>query len=408
MTNLDRCFNIFDLREAAQHRLPKGIFEYVDKGTEDQISLAENREAFQRIKLRTRFLNDWSKRDLGTEIFGNRIELPLGIAPTGSAGLMWYRGEVELAKAAAAAGIPFTLAMGALTSLEEITKAVPDSRKWFQVYPWADEAANYEMVTRARDLGWETLVITIDHAPGRAREHNERNGYSFPFKPNITAAVDMARHPGWLWRVMRKYLMNEGMPTNANYPDRYRHSVIDGKKRVSPQRFQAMTWEHIRKFRDFWPRKLIVKSILSGDQARAAVDAGADGVVVSNHGGRAFDSAVATIDILPEVVEAVGDRCTVILDSGIRRGSDIVKALALGAKMVLVGRATLYGTACGGQAGAARAIKILRDEMERTFGYVGARSVAEIGPHIFARNVPGAAGPAMANAEALRLRVTSL
>lgn len=388
MTNLDQCYNIFDLREAAQRRLPKGIFEYVDKGTEDGISLEENRAAFQRLKLHTHFLNDWSKRDLGTEIFGKRINLPFGIAPTGSAGLMWYQGEVELARAAAAAGIPVTLAMGALTSLEEVTKAVPDARKWFQLYPWEDEAGNYEMVTRARDLGWEALVVTIDHAPGRGREHNERNGFSFPFKPNMTAAVDMAMHPGWLWRVMRKYLMNEGMPTNANYPDRYRFSVIDGKTRKSPQRFQAMTWEHIRKFREFWPRKLIVKSILSAEQARAAVEAGADGIVVSNHGGRAFDSAIATIDVLPEVVDAVGDRCTVILDSGIRRGSDIVKALALGAKMVLVGRATLYGTACGGQAGAARAIKILADEMERSFGYVGARSVAEIGPHIFARNVP--------------------
>jgi len=389
MTNLDHCYNIFDLREIAQRRLPKGIFEYVDKGTEDGISLEENRAAFQRIKLRTRFLNDWSTRDLGTEIFGQRINLPFGIAPTGSAGLMWYQGELELAKAAAAAGIPFTLATGALTSLEEITKALPDARKWFQLYPWEDEAGSYEMVTRARDLGWEALVITIDAAPGRGREHNERNGFSFPFKPNVTAATDMMMHPGWMWRVMRKYLINEGMPTNANFPDRYRHSVIDGKTRVRPKRFEAMTWEHIRKFREFWPRKLIVKSILSGDQARAALDAGADGVVVSNHGGRAFDSAISTIDILPEIVEAVGDRCTVILDSGIRRGSDIVKALALGAKMVLVGRATLYGTACGGQAGAARAIRILAGEMERTFGYVGARRVSEIGPHILAAHKPG-------------------
>lgn len=389
MTSLDHCYNIFDLREVAKRHLPKGIFEYVDKGTEDGISLEENRAAFQRLKLHTRFLNDWSQRDLGTEIFGQRINLPFGIAPTGSAGLMWYQGEVELARAAAAAGIPFTLATGALTSLEEVTRAVPDARKWFQLYPWADEAGSYEMVTRARDLGWEALVVTIDAAPGRGREHNERNGFSFPFKPNVTAAVDMMRHPGWLWRVMRKYVVNEGLPTNANFPDRYRHTVLDGKTRTRPKPFQAMTWEHIRKFRDFWPRKLIVKSILSADQARAAVDAGADAIVVSNHGGRAFDSAVATIDVLPEIVEAVGDRCTVILDSGIRRGSDIVKALGLGAKMVLVGRATLYGTACGGQAGAARAIKILSDEMERSFGYVGARRVAEIGPHIFARGAPG-------------------
>jgi (S)-mandelate dehydrogenase len=390
MTNLDRCYNIFDLREVAKRRLPRGIFEYVDKGTEDGISLEENRAAFQRIKLRTRFLNDWSKRDLGTEIFGRRIELPFGIAPTGSSGLMWYRGEVELAKAAAAAGIPFTLATGALTSMEELTSAVPNARKWFQLYPWEDEEGSYEMVARARDLNWEVLMVTIDQAPGRGREHNERNGYSFPFRPNVTAAVDMMMHPGWMWRVLRKYLVNEGMPTNINFPERYRHTILDGKKRVRPKAFQAMTWEHIRKLRDFWPRKLVVKSILSGDQARAAVDAGADGVVVSNHGGRAFDSAVATIDILPEIVEAVGDRCTVMLDSGIRRGSDIVKALALGARMVLVGRATLYGTACGGQAGAARAIKILAGEMERTFGYVGARRVSEIGPHILAQHSPEA------------------
>ncbi len=389
MSNLDQCYNIFDLREVAKRRLPKGIFEYVDKGTEDGISLEENRAAFQRLKLHTHFLNDWSQRDLGTEIFGKRIELPFGIAPTGSAGLMWYQGEVELARAAAAAGIPFTLAMGALTSLEEVTKAVPDARKWFQLYPWADEAGNYEMVTRARDLGWEALVVTIDHAPGRGREHNERNGFSFPFKPNMTAAVDIAVHPGWLLRVMGRYLMHEGLPTNANYPDRYRFTVIDGKTRKSPARFQAMTWEPCKKFRAFWPRKLIVKSILSAAQARAAVDAGADGSVVSNHGGRAFDSAIATIDVLPEIVEAVGDRCTVILDSGVRRGSDIVKAIALGAKMVLVGRATLYGTACGGQAGAARAIKILSEEMERSFGYVGVRRVSEIGPQIFARSNAG-------------------
>ena len=389
MTNLDRCYNIFDLREVAKRRLPKGIFEYVDKGTEDGISLEENRAAFERIKLRTRFLNDWSKRDLGTEIFGKRINLPFGIAPTGSTGLMWYQGELELARAAAAAGIPFTLATGALTSMDEITTALPDARKWFQLYPWEDQEGSYEMVTRARDLGWEALIVTIDAAPGRGREHNERNGFSFPFRPNVRAAVDMLMHPGWMWRVMRRYLINEGMPTNANFPERYRFSVIDGKKRARPKQFQAMTWEHIRKFRDFWPRKLIVKSILSGDQAKAAVDAGADAVVVSNHGGRAFDSAAATIDMLPEVVEAVGDRCTVMLDSGIRRGSDIVKALGLGAKMVLVGRATLYGTACGGQAGAAKAITILSEEMERAFGYVGARRISEIGPHIFARRDVG-------------------
>lgn len=389
MSRLDQCYNIFDLREAARRRLPKGIFEAIDRGTEDELALALNRHAFERRKLRTRFLTDLTDRDLGTEVFGSRSALPFAIAPTGVAGLLWYRGELALARAAAAAGIPFTLAMGALTPMETIAREA-GGRLWYQVYMWDDLEGSYEMIGRARDLGFEALVVTIDAGLGRAREYNERNGYAFPFRYNRRAMIDMALHPEWLLSVMGRYLATEGMPQHANYPERYR-SVMAGGKRKKPKRFEGMTWNHVRALRDFWPGKLIVKSVLGGEEARRAVDHGADAVVVSNHGGRALDSAPATLDMLPEVVAAVGDRATVMLDSGIRRGSDIVKALAMGADMALVGRATLYGTACGGQEGATRAIAMLAGEVERTFGSVGVRRVAELGPQIFAPDFgPGA------------------
>lgn len=387
VTNLERCYNIFDLREAARRRLPRGMFEYIDRGTEDEVALADNREAFRRIKLRTRFLMDLSDRDLGTDIFGARTSLPIAIAPTGIAGLLWYQGELELAKAAAAAGIPFSLSVGALTSMETIAREA-GGRLWFQFYPWQDEDATYEMIGRARDLDFEGLIVTIDGGLGRAREYNEHNGFAFPFRPNIRALSDMAMHPRWLTGVIARYLLTEGLPRNANYPARYHASLVKTKKRVAPKYHESMTWEYIDRVRDFWPRKLIVKSILSGEEARIAVDHGADAIVVSNHGGRALDSAVTPIEILPEIVAAVGGKTTIILDSGIRRGSDVVKALARGADLVLVGRATLYGVASGGQAGAAKAIRLLSGELERTFGYIGVRRVSELGSQVFAPHVP--------------------
>ncbi|MEX2617846.1 MAG: alpha-hydroxy acid oxidase [Alphaproteobacteria bacterium] len=381
MAQLEKFYNIADLREAARRRLPKAVFEYIDRGTEDEVSLSENRAAFNRLTLRTRFMVDLSERDMGTEIFGKRIDLPIIIAPTGIAGLCWYEGELALAQAAAAAGIPFTLAMSSLTPLESIA-AQAGGRPWYQLYMWEEEELSYEMVGRARDLNFEALVVTIDSALGRAREYNHRNGFSVPLKINPTLMTDLMMHPRWLTSVMFRYFMNGGMPNHANYPAQYK-PVIASRNGRTPKRHEAMTWKDIARMRDFWPGKLIVKSILSADQARQAVDHGADAIVVSNHGGRALDGSVPTIDVLPEIVAAVGERTTIILDSGIRRGSDIVKAVALGADAVMVGRATLYGTAAAGMAGATKALGILGEEFERSMGYVGCRNVQELDPTIF-------------------------
>jgi len=381
MASLDNCYNIADLREMARRRLPKAVFEFIDRGTEDEVSLAENRAAFNRLTLRTKFMIDLTQRDMGTEIFGKRIDLPIIIAPTGVAGLCSYEGELALAKAAAAAGIPFTLAMSSLTPLESIAKEA-GGRFWFQLYMWEEKELSYEMAGRARDLNFEALVLTIDSALGRAREYNHRNGFSVPMKLNPTIMTDMLLHPRWLTSVMLRYFMKNGMPSHTNYPEQYK-SVLAKKGAGEPKRYEAMTWEDVKEMRDFWPGKLIIKSILSAEQARQAVDCGADAIVVSNHGGRALDGSVPTIDVLPEIVAAVGERTTIIIDSGIRRGSDIVKAVALGADAVMIGRPTLYGTAAAGFEGASKALGLLGDEFERSMAYVGCRTIDELDHNIF-------------------------
>lgn len=377
---LDRCYNIADLRTAASKRLPNGIFEYIDRGTEDGISLAENRAGFERLKLVPRFMVDLTDRDMGTTLFGQRTELPFGIAPTAVAGLLWHQGELELARAAAAAGIPFTLATGSLTSMETIATA--GGRRWFQLYMWDEPELSYELVRRARDLEFETLVVTIDSALGRLREHNERNGFTFPFKPNPRALIDMTLHPRWLTTVLFRSMLNSGMPKNANYPPHYQ-PMVTLRGTPKPKSNKAMTWDDIARLREMWPGNFVVKSVLNPVDARLAVDRGADGIVISNHGGRGMDSSISTIEALPAIAAEVGNETTVILDSGIRRGSDIVKALALGAHFVLLGRATLYGIATAGQEGAAKAINILATEFEKTMGSLGRRNVAEIDRTVF-------------------------
>lgn len=385
---LKRCYNIADFRQIAKKRLPKGVFEYLDRGAEDEVALADNRVAFRNLKLRTRFMVDLSHRDMGIDLLGKRAELPMAIAPTGIAGLCWYQGEVELAKAAAAQGVPFTLATGSITAMEKVAQAAGDGggRVWYQLYMWKEEELSYQMIARARDAGFEALVVTIDGALGNNREYNKRNGFSIPFTISPQSVFDMVSHPEWLVGVMGRYVATTGMPRHENYPAKYAHRITRGAGPGSPARHVSMTWADIRKLRDFWPRKLIVKGILREEDAVQAVECGADAVVVSNHGGRALDAAAPTLEILPEVVRAVGNRTTVILDSGIRRGSDMVKALALGANAVLTGRATLYGISSAGQEGAEKVLKILKMEFEKSMAYIGCRNVSELSRDIFSKN----------------------
>jgi len=383
MSALDRCYNIFDLREAAKRRLPRGVFEFVDRATEDHIALAANRSGFHDIKLRHRALVDVSGRSTATTLFGKPVALPMAIAPTGAAGLCWYRGELALAKAAAKANIPLTLSTASMTAMETIAEQA-GGRLWFQLYVWKRRDLSYQIIERARNAGYEALIVTVDSAVAPNREYNARNGFALPFNPSARFLLDVARHPSWTVGVMGRYLSTIGMPKHENYPAEFQGTITSGAAgRTDAMRLDSLNWEDIARFRDMWPGILMLKGVNRIDDALKAISYGVDGLVVSNHGGRNMDSAAATIDVLAEIADAVGDKATIILDSGIRRGSDIVKALALGAKCVLTGRATLYGTAVGGEAGAGHAINIIRTEMDKTMAYTGCNRTDEITTDIF-------------------------
>ncbi len=383
MAALDDCYNIFDLREAAKRRLPKGLFEFVDRASEDHLALAGNRSAFEDVRLRHRALVDVSGRSTKTTLFGKPAAMPMAIAPTGAAGLCWYRGELALAKAAAAAGIPLTLSTASMTAMETIADQA-GGRLWFQLYVWKQRELSYQIIERAKAAGYEALIVTVDSAVSGNREYNSRNGFALPFNPSARFLMDVAQHPSWALGVIGRYMTTIGMPKHENYPAQFQGTITSGMAgRRDEMRIDSLNWDDIAKFRDMWPGILMLKGVNRVDDALKALTYGVDGIIVSNHGGRNMDSAAATLAVLPEIAEAVGDKCTIILDSGIRRGSDIVKAMALGAKAVLTGRATLYGTAVGGQEGAAKAIGIVKTEMDKTMAYTGMNTVDEISTDIF-------------------------
>ena len=370
-------YNIADLREMARRRLPRGMFDFVDRGTEDDIAVANNRAAFERIQFRPRTLVDVSGRNQEITLFGKKQPLPIVVAPTGTAGLLWYDGEIGLARAAAAAEIPCGISTNAMTSMEAI-KERAGGRLWFQLYMWSDRSQSHKMVERARAAGYEALIVTVDGAVHPNREFNHRNGFSMPMKLNARLVADVLRHPRWLAGVLVRYALTTGIPSFENYPPEVRDKLTAPTFKRSTLKNESLTWDDLKVLRKLWPGPLMVKGILHPQDAVNAADCGADGVIVSNHGGRMLDSSMAPIEVLPQVLDAAGKRLTVLVDSGFRRGADVVKALALGAKAVLIGRATLYGTAVGGEAGAARAIGILREEIDRVMALVGARNVAEL------------------------------
>jgi isopentenyl diphosphate isomerase/L-lactate dehydrogenase-like FMN-dependent dehydrogenase len=372
-------YNIFDLRELARRRLPKGLFEFVDRGAEDEVSLRHNRAALERIKLRPRTLVDVSQRSQEITLLGHRQQIPIAVAPTGAAGIMWHDGEIALARAAAAAGIPFTLATASMTAMDRIAEEA-GGRLWFQLYMYADRSLSHGLARRAASIGYEALLVTVDSPVFSNREYNLRNGFTIPISFTLRNTIDVLTHPRWLAQVLMRYVLTTGLPLYANYPE-------EVKKKISAQPMgralrlnDSLTWDDVRVLRELWPGKLLLKGLLHPQDAVKAAGYGVDAVIVSNHGGRVLDGVVAPIDVLPEFVEAAGNRLTVIVDSGFRRGADVVKALALGASAVLVGRSTLYGVAAGGEAGAARAIAIFREEIDRVLALLGCSSIGALNP----------------------------
>jgi isopentenyl diphosphate isomerase/L-lactate dehydrogenase-like FMN-dependent dehydrogenase len=370
------CYNIADLRERARRRLPLGIWEYAERGVEDECGMARNRAAFEAMTFRPRVLRGVHQVDPSTEVFGRRVPFPLAIAPTGAAGLLWHEGDLALARAAAKAGVPFVISSASTMDLEQIVEA--GGRQWFQLYLWEDRSLSYAVIDRAWALGCEALFVTLDLPVPPNREYIQRNGFGTPFKLNARNTMDVLTHPRWLAGVMGRYMLAGGIPTQANLPDRLRAKVTKGAPPGALFKQDDLDWDGAKALRDRWPGKFVLKGVLHPGDAEKALALGADGIVVSNHGGRALDCSLATIDALPAIRDAVGGRMTVFLDSGVRRGSDVVKALALGADAVMAGRAPLYGLAAFGEPGVTRAIELLRSETVRTMAMLGARKMTEV------------------------------
>lgn len=370
--------NCADVRELARRRLPQALFEYIDRGAEDEVGLAANRAAWDACKLNPAVLVDVSRRSLGTELFGRAVGMPVVVAPTALAGLVWHDGEVALARAAARADLPFCVSTQSITTIERIADS--RARLWFQLYVWRDRKLTFGLLDRARAAGAEALVLTVDTAVTPKREYNVRNGFGIPIQPTLRLAADVLLHPRWLVGVLLRQLLADGVPTYAHYPPEFRTRVTRATIADEVRLDDRVSWVDVAELRRRWPGPFLLKGVLRVDDARRALQAGVDGIVVSNHGARNLDSAPATADVLPDIADAVGHRMTVLVDSGIRRGSDIAKALALGAKAVLVGRATLYGTAIAGEAGAAHVVDLLRDELDRTMALLGRPTIASIGP----------------------------
>jgi (S)-mandelate dehydrogenase len=376
-TNLARALNVADLRELARRRIPRFVFEYVDGGAEDEVTLRGNRAAFDRLRLLPRTLIDTAARHQRTQILATEAQAPMVIAPTGFNGMVYTQGDLVLARAAARWGIPFTLSTVSTVPLEEVAKSA-GGRLWMQLYVMKDRAIARDIMQRAAACGYEALVFTTDANVFGNREWDQR-GYRSPGKPTLPTMLNTLRHPRWLASVM----VRNGMPRFRNLESFLPPAAMTalGGSTVIPKLFDAtLSWDDISWIRQLWRGKLLIKGVLTVADAERAASLGCDGIVVTNHGGRQLDSCVAPMDVLPEIVAAVGGRLAVLLDSGVRRGTDIAKALALGAQAVMIGRPTLYGLAAGGEAGVERALSILTTEFDRVLGQLGCNQVADLKP----------------------------
>jgi len=376
--NLDRtaarAFSVEDLRAMAKCRLPRAIFEFFDGGAEEEVTLRDNIDAFRKIRIVPKALNDVSNVDTTTELVGGPSAMPLAIAPTGAAAFGRHGADIAIARAAVAMGIPYSLSTSATASIEQIADAAP-GRLWFQAYILSNKEKLASLIHRAHAADYEGLMITVDLPVGGKRERDFRNHLVFPFKYTPRNVLDFALHPGWSLPMLLK-----GAPEMENIKELKRDNQ-GGKKlasSVGKNYDPAFDWQQLQIMRDNWPRKLLVKGILRPSDAERLVKMGIDAIVVSNHGGRQLDSAPATINALPGVIAAVAGRVPVLVDGGVRRGVDILKARALGAQGVLTGRATLFGAAAAGQPGAARALDILKDEFVRSMQLSGVSKVPEI------------------------------
>ena len=383
---VDQAVNIEDLHKLAKRRLPKVAFDFIEGGLEDERGLERNTSAFHKHQLLPRYLVDVSTRDQSQTIFGKTYSSPFGISPTGGAGLFRRGGDMMLAEAAADANIPYIMSGASNDSLESAARVAP-KHAWYQLYAARDGGISDDLIRRTTDAGLDALVLTVDVPVHSKRERNMRNGFAnirgnwmtaaLSLKPSLLA--EAMTHPGWVI----EYIRHGGTPALENWLP-YAGANATAEETVKFNRSQvpahAQTWKDLERYRQLFPRKLIVKGIMHPADALRCAEIGCDGVIVSNHGGRQLDQAPASLDVLPAVVAAVGDRMTVMLDSGVRRGADILIAMCLGAQFCFFGRPTLYGAAAGGIAGVKKAIDIFRGEIDLVMGQIGCPSLDQLGP----------------------------
>jgi (S)-mandelate dehydrogenase len=374
MSPIDQAHSIEELRRRARRRLPRGVFDFFDGGADDETTLLANRQAFDSIRLRPHVLRNVQQPDLSTQILGLPAAAPIVIAPTGATGIGWPDADIAIARAAARLGIPYALSTAATASIENVA-TLAGGRLWFQLYILRDFAFTLGLLERAASADYEALVVTLDMATGGKRERDIRNGFTVPLVPRLRTALDFAAHPAWCLQMLR-----HGQPSFENLRGfgGASHGGMSIAARAGQNLDASFDWDALQRIRDKWPRKLLVKGVSRAEDAVRLAAMGLDGIWVSNHGGRQLDGSIASADALPEVVGAVSGRIPVLVDSGVRRGADIVKAIALGAQAVAIGRATLYGVAAAGEAGAQRAVTILTDELRRAMQLCGTPTIPEI------------------------------
>jgi L-lactate dehydrogenase (cytochrome) len=383
MKKLTRAIAIDDLRRLARRRLPRAVYDFIEGGSGDELTVTRNRAAFERLLFEPRVLVDVSKREQSTVVLGERVATPVILSPTGMAGLSWPKGEVAAARGAHDAGTIYTLSTHSSCTIEEVAAGAPGPL-WFQLYVWQNRDLTRSFVERARAAGYRALLLTVDVPVISRRERDLRNGFTIP--PRVTArnVVDTVRRVGWVRRV----LMGQRRLTLANLvgaPGAPRTDIVTLAGVANRQVDPSISWADLAWFRSLWSGPLILKGVMTAADARRAAEHGIDGLVVSNHGGRQLDGTRATIEALPEIVDAVGNRMEVLLDGGVRRGADVVRALALGARAVMVGRPYLYGLATGGQSGVRRALEILANEVDHVLALTGVPRVADLEPSLVRR-----------------------
>jgi isopentenyl diphosphate isomerase/L-lactate dehydrogenase-like FMN-dependent dehydrogenase len=374
--------NVDDWRRTAASRLPRIVWDYLEGGAEDGVTLAANRACWSEIELMPRTLVNVAQRSTATTIFGRQYRMPIGLSPVGAASLLWDAADVHMARAARDMGVPLVLSTHAFVPIARVARE-SGVAPWFQLYLSNDRATSEKALQAAAAAGSDILVLTTDVPVGGNREYNERNGFAVPFRPGCRHLLDGLLHPRWAARVLTGLLRNGGIPA---------HFVAWGARR------DTATWAELAWLRKAWPGKLVIKGILNVADALVAIDHGADGIFVSNHGGRQLDGAPATIRVLGDIAEAVAGRTAVFVDGGIRRGSDVAKALAAGADMAFVGRPACYGLAAAGEAGVAAVLQILGAELDRVMALLGCCSVSQLGPRSIERM------PAMGEMQGRNLR----